>query len=592
MSRIEIEDSWLFRKGQVRGLGQSSVEGVIVFTDDSGAIIQALGDAVALQTGEDIPKMSEPLTPMQQAATLVNALGALQRYCNVYVGRRYSLRPLSSNPLAIKVTIPCAHPLITQRLLAKLSQLPQDSVNPNSAVAQQDRALHHWLAATEKDIRGLADKRMNQFRLFESADALGIPVFNIVGHIDALGSGHYSRWFESTVTDKTSGLGAALAQNKFRSAELLRKVGLPGAINRLVSDVSQALEAAHEFGFPIVVKPNDSDRGNGVSADLRSLAEIKQAFKLAKKFSPDVLVEKHVQGFTHRLTVCQGDIVLVTKRIAGGVVGDGQQTVEMLIEAVAQSTTFKRRAAQMGRAPLSLDEEARALLSREGLSSDYVPELGQYIRLRRRDNINAGGTNENCAITTVHDDNIRLAQDIATLFQLDFVGIDLLIEDISRSWQEIGGLVCEVNAKPQLRASDQPEIYQTILKKIFFTGTQIPADATVMRDGYVPSHEMIEKLSRHQPQTIFSCRSGLWLAGQKISSSFQTSYDAAVAALICRDAHSAHAFFELSDLIRNGLPGLTWRDLRLLNLDDELNQYKVQLLKELVGAQFSGKIFK
>jgi mRNA-degrading endonuclease HigB of HigAB toxin-antitoxin module len=50
-----------------------------------------------------------------------------------------------------------------------------------------------------------------------------------------------------------------------------------------------------------VVKPADLDAGIAVSADLRTPAEVRQAFDAVKVYSDRVLVEKHVAGRDYRL---------------------------------------------------------------------------------------------------------------------------------------------------------------------------------------------------------------------------------------------------------------------------------------------------
>ena len=50
----------------------------------------------------------------------------------------------------------------------------------------------------------------------------------------------------------------------------------------------------------------------------------------------------------------------------------------------------------------------------------------------------------------VHPDNRKMALRAAAASGLDAVGIDFITRDISRSYKEVGGAICELNAKPGL----------------------------------------------------------------------------------------------------------------------------------------------
>lgn len=51
----------------------------------------------------------------------------------------------------------------------------------------------------------------------------------------------------------------------------------------------------------------------------------------------------------------------------------------------------------------------------------------------------------------IHPDNQALAVRAARVVGLDIAGVDFLCPDIARSWREVGGAICEVNAQPGFR---------------------------------------------------------------------------------------------------------------------------------------------
>lgn len=409
---------------------------------------------------------------------------------------------------------------------------------------------------------------VNNFFILQAAYALGIPVFKPIRNLHVLGTGKKSQWLQSLVTDDTSFLGVQFAQDKQLTASLLRATGLPGSEHHLVHNEAQALAAAERLGYPIVVKPADSDRGAGVAAGLQDAAGVAQAFAAALKVSRRVLVERWQAGHTHRLTVQDGEVIRAVRRIAGGVTGDGVHTLEELVNLFQQTPQQQRFADRYGRTPLSLDEEALSLLKEHGLKPDSRPEPGQYIKLRRRDNVNAGGTNQELPVddpAAIHPDNLKLAIDAAQIMRLNFAGIDLITTDISRSWLEIGALICEVNARPQMGATLHPDLYPKLLRRLFPQGASVhaslvvvPEDTAVMTAPQTRDHFL-------QPEATVSSRQGLWHQGQRLTPGFNNTYDAALSVLQRPDVNQAICLLTPQDIHRFGLPIAHWDAVTVLD---------------------------
>lgn len=554
--RIRLGSGWRYVKGFVLGLRSSALLGPIDVPEGLTPCLASVSRAIQAMTGEPCVNLSAFDVSEQRLHTLAQAVGALQRYAGVYVSTRVYVGQSPDNQTVLG--LPTAHPHATQLALNRLIDLVGALSQTGRRASPDMPELRHLV----RELASMADPRVNVFMLHQAAEALNIPVFRLSPELDILGSGVRSRWFSSTLTDKTPGIGLLLAQDKQKTAALLRASGLPGGVHRLVKNWEQAREAALHLGFPLVVKPNDRDRGEGVFADMRSMAELEVAFHEASKLSPHVLVEKWAPGFTHRLTVVEGDVVWATRRLAGGVTGDGQKTVSELVEQLQQSADFQRRTVRSAREALSMDDEACSLLARDGRDGAYVPAAGERVRLRRRDNISAGGTNQNLELTGVHPDNLRLAVDAARLLRLDFAGIDLIMEDISRSWLEVGALICEINAKPQLRAGGDTQVYRFILEKLFPNGANVPIQVVVVPDEVAAQPAFAQQESLATPEAIVSASTGLWQAGKRITWPFSDSYQACISVLTRTDCHRARLVLPLSDAVSVGLPTFAVQELR------------------------------
>jgi cyanophycin synthetase len=305
-------------------------------------------------------------------------------------------------------------------------------------------SFQQWLVSAQST--GLAP---NTLCFAQAAQERGIPLNMGQGFI-LLGWGANARRLDSSFTGSTSNLAARIALNKLQTNRLLAEAALPVPAAATAPNRESALKLAQQLGWPVVIKPSHQDQGVGVVPGIRSEAVLHHAFDQAARFRPGaVIVEKHIEGDDHRMLVVGGKLLMVTKRIPGGVQGDGIHTLMQLMDAVnadPRRGTGKRSLLIR----LKLDTEATDCLADQGLTSSTVPEAGRFVRLRRTANISTGGTAVDVS-DHIHPDNQVLAERAARLIGLDIAGVDFLCPDISRSWREVGGAICEVNAQPGFR---------------------------------------------------------------------------------------------------------------------------------------------
>jgi cyanophycin synthetase len=222
--------------------------------------------------------------------------------------------------------------------------MPRTHANAAQAVQWLLRLFNHaWegrsTARLREDLPGIwrtlgksVPGSQNAMPFMRSAHRLGIPLSHVAGGVYQFGYGARSRWLNSTFTDRTPQISAVLARNKNLAAKTLARAGLPVPAHVAVGDWKGALAAAGKLGYPVVVKPGDRDRGEGVMAGLRDAASLQKAFDKAREVSKNILIERHVEGRDYRLTVLEGEFVWAVERVPGGVTGDGEHTVRELIE--------------------------------------------------------------------------------------------------------------------------------------------------------------------------------------------------------------------------------------------------------------------
>ena len=558
-SVIEFLNEFRTVDGCAHGLQQSGLSGALRVA----AVAPPPAEAIDLWMRACIDE--EPLwpgPPPDDADPVVRMLHRLmqwsisvQNQARLAVSRPFDLaeRPSAGAPgtrefrFAVPSASPRASALAFDWAIQAIARLRLRDDAPDAA----ERQAHAELL---RAVRDLAERGLNNYYIANAAWRLGMPVRRALPRVIAVGAGARERWFFSSITDHTSSLGVTFARDKQRTARLLRRAGLPAPVHLPARTPQQAIEAAKRLGYPVVVKPAGLDQGKGVAADLRSDAMVAEAFQAAAAQSRNVLVEKHFEGFTHRLTVFEGRLVKVVRRIAGGVVGDGERTVAELVARAQQEPGLRRRSARAGRPLLALDDEARGLLAQAGLDGSSVLAPGRYLRLRRRDNQNAGGTNEQLALDAVHPDNRDLAVRAAAVMRLDFAGIDLITADVTRSWLETGALICEVNAQPQMGTADTPAIYEELLASSMPEGGRIPV-VLVLATGGLPSVGALLAMAPDAPAgQAVAHPDGLWLDGRRIAGAFAGGFEAADAALSTREANAVRCAIAPQEILRRGLP--------------------------------------
>ncbi len=303
--------------------------------------------------------------------------------------------------------------------------------------------------------------------VLRQAYALGIPFIHLGMGIYQLGFGSQAVRLDRSSAWHDSAGGARLAQNKVSTANLLRMAGLPAPSHGVAGTLNEANAAANQLGFPLVVKPVDQDRGEGVTVDIHDSSTLEQAFNVAfdASQSKQVIVERQVEGVCHRVFVAGGRVLYAVKRLPMSVLADGERTVG---ELVKDEVSLQAQRPPWLRSEIRpIDSLALVNLRRVGLSPESIPSKGAWVPLRRIESTQWGGVDEDVT-HSMHPDNIQIALDAAQQFGLQVAGIDIISQDISRPWHENGAIINEVNYAPLLGGaaisrSYLPEFFSRLL---------------------------------------------------------------------------------------------------------------------------------
>ncbi len=275
----------------------------------------------------------------------------------------------------------------------------------------------------------------------------GIPIRHIGNGVYQLGWGKQARLVDRSAIDSDSTIGSRLSNNKLFTATLLKLAGLPAPQHILVNNEQEAINAAQRIDWPVVIKPIDRDRGEGIVVDINDNNNLLHAYREALKLSRGVLVEKQVEGVCHRIYVSKGEVLYANSRLAKSVTGDGIHTVAELIET-SNSAELKKLPWRRLK-PCPSDQEAILCLSQAGFEMTSIPAEGERAPLRRIEATAWGGASDDHS-DAIHPHNREIAIQAAELFGLDSAGVDLITPDISVPWHENSAIINEVNFAPLL----------------------------------------------------------------------------------------------------------------------------------------------
>jgi len=363
-------------------------------------------------------------------------------------------------------------------------RIPENIENLHNMIERQViRPLRNMVAAGKSTIPVL-----------RAAHEQDIPFMHLGAGVYQLGWGSKSRRMDRSSTESDSAIGSRLVQNKVLSANLMRMAGLPAPEHGVAATKEDALRmAANHLGWPVVVKPVDRDRGEGVTTDIVDETQLFDAFKKAGGMSKSrhVLVERQVAGVCHRLFIANGQLLYAVKRLPKSVKGDGRQTVAGLIREANQIE--RNKPPWLRTEPFPGDALAIEAMKDAGFSLDSVPPEDALVPLRKIESTRWGGFDEEVT-GRIHPDNLDVALRAASLFGLNVAGIDIITPDIGIPWHANGAIINEINYAPLFGGGEISRSHIPVFLEKFLEGDgRIPIEVFV---GGVRAMNMAMKRQR------------------------------------------------------------------------------------------------
>ncbi|MFB4474003.1 hypothetical protein ACDI16_13875 [Oceanobacillus caeni] len=209
---------------------------------------------------------------------------------------------------------------------------------------------------------------------------------------------------------------------------------------------SEMIEYAAKIGYPVVVKPNDSYGGKGITTDIQNDQQLEEALDALK---PDmnkhtkIIIEKCFTGEDFRVYVIEDEVIASVQRVPANVTGDGKSTI---MELINEKNKIRRVSkGPSNRKIIGIDEELKNTLIEKKVTLDTVLPEGELFFLKKKANVSSGGESIDVTDELSEEHKRAAVKAVQAIEGLHVGAVDLLIDE-----EKGTAIVLEINTKPGL----------------------------------------------------------------------------------------------------------------------------------------------
>lgn len=246
----------------------------------------------------------------------------------------------------------------------------------------------------------------------------------------------------------TSDTASRLSRDKASAYTFAEKKSIPVPFTRRIgfeSFLDDELTRIVETHAPLIVKPNDASLSRGLTLHIETVDNLKNAVRLARLAKDsDVLVQQQVSGEEIRFIVMKGKVVAALLRETPRVIGDGEKTVEALLDEEnlhRKTLTFPY---------LTYPQLTKEFIDEKFFHDQRIPRLGEVVELSKATMIKNG-----CSVYQILDQvHPSYVQEIETLVEgidTSFLAVDFLVKDYRAQGDMTNHWFLEFNSSPVLK---------------------------------------------------------------------------------------------------------------------------------------------
>lgn len=261
-----------------------------------------------------------------------------------------------------------------------------------------------------------------------------------------------------SLTELTTAIAMSRCDNKAVTHQVLNKAGVRVPAQQLASNTDETNVRFLQQYERIVIKPARGEQGLGISVDIRTVQDMDNAIRMARKIDENVLLEEYVTGHDLRVVVIDFEVVAAAVRKPPQIIGNDKDKIVDLITKLSR----RRSAATGGESNIPMDKETERCVREAGYSMQEVLPEGEEITVRKTANLHTGGT--------IHDVTEELSQTLrhvavtaAKAINIPVVGFDFLVPDVKGKEY----VIIEANERPGLANHEPQPIVERFVDLLF-----------------------------------------------------------------------------------------------------------------------------
>jgi len=254
--------------------------------------------------------------------------------------------------------------------------------------------------------------------------------------------------FQLSLGDKVAKEARQIGKSKERTKEHLSAAGVSVPEGKVLtvknSDFAGAMDYADSISYPVIVKPAHASLAIGVRTNLQNGDDLADALKYVHEELgyADIIIERHATGFDTRAYVIEDQLIAAFKRIAAHVEGDGEHTVEQLIDLKNQQ---RRLNPHLSASQVKIDDRLINYLGGKGYTLETVLKKGEQTNLT--DSTFAKDASDTVDMTdeVTEDYKMTAVNAVKSIPGMNMGGVDII-----RDEEKDTNKVLEINCRPDL----------------------------------------------------------------------------------------------------------------------------------------------